>query len=135
MYLRINVESWRRRAWQCGEPVLVTMGNVKGYVPDLPEEFFRLPYPEARADAIRWALIYHQGGIFLEPDVLMTGGVAPILEKLAGLFKVAIGGARPGKQDSYDLVSSQEDPAELECSDQFNPAILAGPKGSPYFKA
>ena len=38
-------------------------------------------------------------------------------------------------QDSYDLISSQEDPDEDQCTDQFNPAIIAGPRGSPYFKA
>jgi hypothetical protein len=38
-------------------------------------------------------------------------------------------------QDSYDLISSQEDPAEEQCTDQFYPAIIAGPKGSPYLKA
>lgn len=119
LYLRINVESWRRRAPQCSEPVLLTAANVREHVPDVPEEFFRLPYPEARADSIRWGAIYHNGGVFLEPDVLMAGDISTILEKL----------------DSYDLISSQEDPAEEQCTDQFNPAIIAGPKGSPYLKA
>lgn len=75
-------------------------------MPDVPEEFFRLPYPEvgspnpvpavpatvlapresvgcqARADSIRWGAIYHNGGVFLEPDVLMAGDISTILEKL-----------------------------------------------------
>ncbi|CAJ1435898.1 unnamed protein product, partial [Effrenium voratum] len=119
LYLRINVESWRRHAKQCSEPVLLTLANVRQHVPDLPEEFFRLPYPEARADFIRWGAIFNNGGIFLEPDVLMKEDITSIIEKI----------------DANDLVSSQEEPGEQECSDQFNPAIIAGPKGSPYFKA
>ena len=37
---------------------------------------------KARADSIRWGLIFHNGGIFLEPDVLMVDDISPILQKL-----------------------------------------------------
>ncbi|CAE7384573.1 unnamed protein product [Symbiodinium natans] len=118
LYLRLNVESWRRNARACGEPVLVTLANVREHVPDVPEEFFRLPYPEARADFIKWGLVYNNGGIFIEPDVLMT-------QDIEALFK---------KTEEFDLVSSQEE-SDGVCTDQFNPAVVAGPRKSVYFKA
>lgn len=118
LYLRLNVESWRRNARSLGEPVIVTTANVREYVPDVPEEFFRLPYPEARADFIKWGLVYNNGGIFMEPDVLMSQDIEEVCRKT----------------DDFDLVSSQEE-SDGSCTDQFNPAVVAGPPKGIYFKA
>ena len=54
----------------CNEPILINDMNVRIYVPDMPEEYFRLPYPAAKADMLRYGLLYHHGGIYFDPDVL-----------------------------------------------------------------
>lgn len=117
--VRLNVESWRRHAHNlCGEPVLITLENVKEHVPDVPEEFFRLPYVHARADFIKWGAIYNNGGLWIETDVLITQSLAPVWSKAL----------------EHDLVSFQDDGGGT-CTDQFNPSLIGATKGSPYFKA
>lgn len=54
----------------CNEPILINDMNVRIYVPDMPEEYFRLPYPAAKADMLRYGLLYHHGGIYFDSDVL-----------------------------------------------------------------
>jgi len=116
---RLNVESWRRHSRHvCGEPVLITLENVKSHVPDVPEEFFRLPYVHARADFIKWGAIYNNGGLWIETDILITQSLAPVWSKVL----------------EHDLVSFQDD-GDGTCTDQFNPSLIGAPKGSPYFKA
>ena len=39
-------------------------------IPDAPEELFRIPYEAAESDAIRYALLYHNGGIYMDTDFL-----------------------------------------------------------------
>ena len=39
-------------------------------IPDAPEELFRIPYEAAESDAIRYALIYHNGGVYMDTDFL-----------------------------------------------------------------
>lgn len=54
----------------CNEPVIINDLNVRIYVPDMPSEYFKLPYPAAKSDMLRYGLLYHHGGIFLDLDVL-----------------------------------------------------------------
>ena len=35
------------------------------YVPDMPEEFYRMPYDQVKSDIIRAATIYHHGGLYV----------------------------------------------------------------------
>eukprot|EP00439_Symbiodinium_sp_Y106_P019477 s1468_g2.t1 len=121
LYLRLNVESWRRNARCALDPKRLAT-PIYLEVPDVPEEFFRLPYPEARADFIKWGLVYNNGGIFMEPDVLMSQDIE---EEPSDNGKV---GASP-KQ-----VFRQEE-SDGSCTDQFNPAVVAGPPKGIYFKA
>ncbi|CAK0793188.1 unnamed protein product, partial [Prorocentrum cordatum] len=36
------------------------------YVPDVPDEYFRLPGQAPKSDVVRYALIYHQGGLYMD---------------------------------------------------------------------
>lgn len=47
----------------CSEPILINDTNIREYVPDMPEEYFRIEYDAAKSDMIRYALLYHNGGI------------------------------------------------------------------------
>ena len=35
---------------------------MRELVPDLPEEYFRLPYSAAKSDFLRYGMLYHHGG-------------------------------------------------------------------------
>jgi len=116
------VEGWRRHSkGLCNEPVLIDDANVKLYIPDMPDEFFKLPYQQAKSDMVRYGALYHHGGIYMDTDVL----VQKDLHHLLGLTK------------KYDLVSYvQGKPDENStCQNKFSSNFLAGPKNSTVHKA
>lgn len=124
LFARLNVESWRRHSHGlCNEPVLVNDTSVKTYIPDLPEEYFKLPYEAAKSDAIRYALIYHHGGLYLDTDFL----VVKDLDKVVELLQV------------QDLVSYQDTGGAGDglgqCTDAFSSNFIAGKKGSAFHKS
>jgi len=49
---------------------LVNARNIKEYLPDVPEEFFRL-YDAAKSDFLRANLIAKHGGIYMDGDIVM----------------------------------------------------------------
>eukprot|EP00435_Cladocopium_sp_Y103_P007424 s3249_g2.t1 len=81
-YIHLNLQSWELASQgRCGAPILVNRSNVRQWIPDAPEEppampwgtrqeLFRIPYEAAESDAIRYALIYHNGGIYMDTDFL-----------------------------------------------------------------
>ncbi|CAJ1432459.1 unnamed protein product [Effrenium voratum] len=70
-YIHLNLQSWERASGgRCGKPILVNRTNVRQWIPDAPEELFRIPYEAAESDAIRYALLYHNGGIYMDTDFL-----------------------------------------------------------------
>ena len=56
---------------------------IKDLIPDMPEEFDRLPYPACISDLIRTALIVHYGGFYLDTDFLVQKPLGPIADLLA----------------------------------------------------
>lgn len=48
----------------------------------VPDEFFRLPYDQAKSDVIRAGAIYHHGGLYLDTDFLVMQPMATILHRL-----------------------------------------------------
>ncbi|CAE7856311.1 unnamed protein product [Symbiodinium necroappetens] len=90
----IALACWRRHAHQlCGEPVLISDENVRTYIPDMPTEYFRMPYSQAKSDIIRYALLYHHGGIYMDTDFLVVQDLDEVID-LA---------------QSYDLVSYMDE--------------------------
>lgn len=81
-YLRLNVEAWRRHSQgRCNEPILINDANVKEYIPDMPDEFFEV-YPAAKSDLIRYSVLYHHGGIYMDTDVLVVKDMSPFVDAL-----------------------------------------------------
>eukprot|EP00931_Biecheleriopsis_adriatica_P032823 TRINITY_DN19103_c0_g3_i3.p1 TRINITY_DN19103_c0_g3~~TRINITY_DN19103_c0_g3_i3.p1 ORF type:complete len:400 (+),score=93.63 TRINITY_DN19103_c0_g3_i3:89-1288(+) len=120
----MNVEGWRRHSHgRCGEPVFINDGNVKEWIPNIPDEYFRMPYSAAKSDIIRYALLYFHGGIYMDTDILVTQDLDSVID-LA---------------ESYDLVSyTDESSSHLEpgaCSKHFSSNFMAGKKGSVFMKA
>eukprot|EP00392_Amoebophrya_sp_AT5.2_P007527 g7542.t1 len=86
-YMRLNLHSWRQHLTVLHpttkrvliEPriILLNNQNLKKYIPDAPEEYFRLPYSAAKSDAVRYAVLFHLGGIYMDTDILMQRDVHP----------------------------------------------------------
>ncbi|CAK9046258.1 C3H1-type domain-containing protein [Durusdinium trenchii] len=124
MSVTLNVEGWRRHSkGRCGEPVLINDDNVLTYLPDMPVEYFRMPYSQAKSDIIRYGLLFHHGGMYMDTDFLVVKDLDEILDLT----------------QSYDLVSYIDDSSgSLEkgaCSKHFSSNFMASRKGSTFMKA
>jgi hypothetical protein len=122
LFTRLTVEAWRRHSHgRCGEPIFITDKNVMDYIPDMPKEYFNLPYAQAKSDMIRYAVLYHHGGIYLDTDFLVVEDMDPIISKM----------------HTYDLVSYADwgkGKTEDSCDSQFSSNFMAGRKGSSFHK-
>mmetsp|Transcript_93992 Transcript_93992/g.201711 ORF Transcript_93992/g.201711 Transcript_93992/m.201711 type:complete len:362 (+) Transcript_93992:79-1164(+) len=116
-YAVLNLLSWSRHTSPHCRGVLINDTNVKEWIPDLPDEYFRLPYPAAKADMIRYALIYHHGGIYLDSDFLVAKDIRPLISSL----------------HSHDLVTYAA--SGQNCKDSFSSNFEGGRQGSRYHKA
>lgn len=114
-FVEKNVESWIINSKTededlCLEPILVNDSNVRLWIPDIPSAYFELP-PRLKTEALRYALLYHNGGVFIEDDVLVVKKLAPILESLSefDLFSYASvrDGCRAGRFKSGFLGGKQ----------------------------
>ncbi|CAK9031682.1 Isoamylase 3 [Durusdinium trenchii] len=91
------LEAWRRHSnGFCNEPFLITDENVREAVPDLPEEYFRLPYPAAKSDFIRYAVLHHHGGVYIDFDMLTIQDVDQIVKKVKKLDLVSYSDGQDG---------------------------------------
>ncbi|CAE7556222.1 unnamed protein product [Symbiodinium natans] len=118
-YVRLNIESWRRHSHgRCGEPIFLNERNLRDWIPDLPEEYFKLPYQACKSDVVRYAVIYHHGGIYMDTDFLVVQDLDPVIDVL-----------------NLDLVSySGSNTAGKECPASFSSNFLGGRKGSRFHK-
>ena len=106
----LNVESWRRHTHGlCQEPVLIndkplsslfswvlSLRNVKEWIPDMPDEYFRplcaanwvsrarMPAPAPKSDLIRYALLYHHGGLYMDADFVAVKVLETSVSRLRG---------------------------------------------------
>jgi hypothetical protein len=87
--IELNIKAMRRHLGNKFELVLVNETNERQLVPDLPEEYFRLPDFGARSDAMRAALLAKHGGIYLDGDVLITQNLDTFGQRLANNDVVA----------------------------------------------
>jgi len=87
------------RTWVHHNPnmklVLVNDSNIREYVPDLPDEYWRLPYHQAKSDFVRAAVIYHNGGLYMDCDFMIMKPIEPILEHLETNHIVSYGDVGP----------------------------------------
>jgi len=112
-FAQLNVESWHRHSNNRCETVMINDTNIMEYIPDMPTEYFQLPYTAAKSDMIRYALVYHHGGIYLDSDFLVADDISDIIDKL----------------DTHDLVSYESEGQHCEHGD-FSSNFLGGRKGS-----
>jgi len=68
--IELNIKALKRHLNRKFRLMFVNETNERELIPDLPEEYFRLPYHAARSDIIRASLLAHHGGIYLDADIL-----------------------------------------------------------------
>lgn len=111
--VRLNLKTWKHH----NPNIRINIVNdttVRDYIPDLPEEFFRL-YAQAKSDAFRAGVIYHHGGFYVDTDFLVMKPLTKLSDFLLdhdiasyGLdgacsehFSSNFHGGRQGNQISY----------------------------------
>ena len=96
----------------------VNDSNVRDFIPDLPEEWFRL-YNQARSDVLRAGLLFHHGGMYMDTDVLVRTSLEEFTSKIR----------------SHDIVSYQNEgfeENETRCINGFSSNIMAARKKNVY---
>lgn len=119
-FVRLNLKTWKKYAPQM-KIVILNDDNIKDYVPDMPDEFFKIPYQAAKSDVIRSALLSHHGGMYLDTDFVMMKPIQPILEKLM----------------THDILGYQDTQQAATGTDQcmgsrFASNFMAGRKGNAF---
>jgi len=100
--------------------VFVNDTNIKRFVPDCPDEFFRLPYAAAKSDFVRAGVLYHQGGVYMDTDFLLLRPMDEYLKKL----------------ENFDIVAyTNHDEQDSSCDGkQFSSNWLAARRGNPFHR-
>lgn len=83
----LNIASWRKAlpSWPI---VVVNDTNVKEFVPDMPPEFWRMPYTQVKSDLMRAAVLHRHGGLYLDTDFILTPEVAKAVKLLDAGYEV-----------------------------------------------
>ncbi|CAK0879926.1 unnamed protein product, partial [Prorocentrum cordatum] len=121
-----NLQSWRSNAPPDAEVVLVNDSNIRSLVPDLPEEYWRLPYSAAKSDVIRASVLYHHGGLYIDTDFLVTSPLSSVQRRLSeGWDVVAYAALGQGKL-------KQTGPCGEDNPGAFASNFLAARRGNPW---
>jgi len=80
-FVELNFDTWAKHAPEY-EIMLINDTNIEQYIPDLPKEYFQLPYASAKSDFLRAAMLYHQGGVYMDTDFMMMKPLRETLDKL-----------------------------------------------------
>lgn len=117
-----NLESWqlhvRNRCKGPIGPVLLNDSNVELWIPDLPKEYFKLPYVACKSDFVRYAVLYHHGGVYMDTDFLVVKDLDEIIDLIP----------------SHDLISYTTSGQHCKAG-SFSSNFMASRKGSVGMKA
>ncbi|SFJ15774.1 class I SAM-dependent methyltransferase [Planctomicrobium piriforme] len=99
-YLDLCEETWHRHCGDDFEIVRVTPETAPEFVPNLIEEWHRLPCLAHKADYLRAALVHRHGGIWLDNDMIVLRNLNVMMSQLESSGSDFIGCGRPGKRPS-----------------------------------
>ncbi|CAE7387328.1 unnamed protein product [Symbiodinium pilosum] len=118
LFISKNLESWIHYSnRRCHFPWMINDTNIRAFIPDLPLEFERMPYDAAKSDIVRYALLYHHGGMYLDTDFLVAKDLSPILDRI----------------EDHDLISYTTSGQACRRG-SFSSNFIAGRKGSSLYK-
>lgn len=118
--VKLNIRTWQRHAPPGTEIVFVNNSNFCDLVPDCPKEWFRLPYPAANSDVVRAAVLYHQGGLYMDTDFMVGSSLAPVFAKL---------------DEGWDAVAYSQNPGtsgKMSGNEEVSSNFMAGRKGNSF---
>mmetsp|Transcript_49583 Transcript_49583/g.114928 ORF Transcript_49583/g.114928 Transcript_49583/m.114928 type:complete len:510 (+) Transcript_49583:85-1614(+) len=79
---RLNMRTWMRHIPADKFDLrLVNFTNIKNYIPDLPDAFFRV-YPLAQSDYVRAAMLALHGGVYMDGDMLLRNDLDVVFREL-----------------------------------------------------
>lgn len=111
---RLNVRTWMRHIPADKFDLrLVNLSNIKEYIPDLPDAFYRV-YPLAQSDFVRAAMIALHGGVYMDGDMLLR-------DDLDYTFKDLMAGTTDATPYLWE---------HQECRKSFSTNFMAGIKGN-----
>lgn len=114
VFVQKNIESWKLHSHGKCALILLNNANIKQYIPDMPDDYLRMPYEQASSDIVRYAVIYHHGGIYMDTDFLVVKDMRPMLALLK----------------DHDFISYTNE--DQRCHDGFfSSNFVGGKKGSP----
>ncbi|CAK0811890.1 unnamed protein product [Prorocentrum cordatum] len=116
-----NLEAWDRhaRGLCSGGIVLLNDSNIPRWIPDMPKEYYRLEYRAAQSDAVRYSAIFHNGGMYIDADFIVTQDLGDIITRVS----------------TYDLISYTTGGQQCKPAGTFSSNFMAGKKGSLLHKA
>jgi len=124
-FVALNLETWRKHSPRGTEVVMVNESNFRDYVPDAPEEFWRLPYDACKSDVVRAAVLYHQGGLYMDTDFVATGSLERVMAQLEGGEDIV------AYSDSDVSAAGASGPCDL-VSGGFSSNFMAARKHNPF---
>ena len=68
----------------------------------MPDEYFKLPYPAAKSDMLRYGVLYHHGGIYMDADLL-----AQVSAAINPWQKFVLGASQQTMEVVDDMCSNQ----------------------------
>jgi len=80
--VELNVRSWLTHAPPGTELVRINDTNFRSFVPDTPDEIFKLPYAACKSDVVRAAVLYHHGGLYMDTDFVVMKDLSSVFHKL-----------------------------------------------------
>eukprot|EP00928_Gymnodinium_smaydae_P046616 TRINITY_DN31064_c0_g1_i1.p1 TRINITY_DN31064_c0_g1~~TRINITY_DN31064_c0_g1_i1.p1 ORF type:complete len:780 (+),score=116.17 TRINITY_DN31064_c0_g1_i1:48-2387(+) len=111
VHVQLNFKTWKRHGPEL-EIIMVNDSNVKEFIPDLPEEYFMLPYASAKSDLLRAALLFHHGGLYMDTDYLVMRPLREFMSKL--------------RENDIVVASDDETSPSQKCGKYFSSNFMAG---------
>jgi len=111
---RLNVRTWMKYIPADKFDLrLVNFTNIKKYIPDLPDAFYRM-YPLAQSDYIRAAMLALHGGVYMDGDMLLRNSLDNVFKEIFD-----------GKTDVMPYLWEHQ-----ECRKSFSTNFMAGTRGN-----
>jgi hypothetical protein len=106
-YLDLCEDTWRRHCGDDFEIIRLSPENVLEYAPHVINEWRRIPLLSQKADYLRAAVLYQQGGIWLDNDTIVLRNLKEMTDRLEASGSDFIGCGRTGNRPSSGVFGAK----------------------------